>query len=287
MDKLIIEAAINEQASKEENPHVPYSIEECVDDAIRCADAGAAIVHFHARDPQSGDLLTPGTDVYAAAMREIRRARPELLFYPTYAITDHFAHLEALAQDPDVRLPVATIDPGGMNFSDFDPTENRIVGDFPFVVSHADCEQFFAICARHGVRYSVVVREPGHVRITVAYHRAGMISGKILFKLNLADTMLFGLPPTPESVATYLSLVPDDIPHTWMAYVYGPSQESLARYAITSGAHVRTGLGDNPVTPDGRRLRNEDLVRRVVEMAEAEGREVATPAEALAQLGGT
>jgi len=285
MDKLIIEVAINEQASKEENPHVPYTVDECVDVALRCADAGAAIVHFHARDPDSGALLTPGTEVYAEAMREIRRERPELLFYPTYVPSDRFAHIEALARDPLVRLPVATIDPGAMNFSSFDPVTNQINGDMPFSVSHADCALFFAICARHGVRYSVVVREPGHVRTAIAYHRSGMIKGKILFKLNLSDTMLFGLPPTPESAATYMGLVPDDIAYTWMSYVYGPSQDAMARHAIVSGAHVRTGLGDNPIGPDGARRRNDELVQRVVEMADECGREVATPAEALELLG--
>jgi 3-keto-5-aminohexanoate cleavage enzyme len=285
MDKLIIEAAINEQASKEQNPNVPYSIDECVEDAIRCADAGAAIVHFHARDPKTGDLLTPATDVYASAMRIIRHERPELLFYPTYLPSDRSVHIEALAADSTVRLPVATIDPGGMNFSSFDPSTNRLIGDMPFNVSHADCAMFFGICARYGVRPSVVVREPGHVRIAVAYHRSGMISGKILFKLNLADTMLFGLPPTPESAATYMSIVPEDIPYTWMSYVYGPSQEAMARYAIGAGAHVRTGLGDNPIEPDGTRMRNDELVRRVVETAAELGRDVATPREALEILG--
>jgi uncharacterized protein (DUF849 family) len=242
--------------------------------------------HFHARHPDSGDLLTPATEVYAEAMRAIRSERPDLLFYPTYVPSDRFAHIEALASDPLVRLPVATIDPGAMNFSSFDPATNELKCDLPFCVSHADCALFFDICARHGVRYSVVVREPGHVRIAVAYHRSGMISGKIFFKLNLSDTMLFGLPPTPESAATYMSLVPDDIAHTWMSYVYGPSQEAMARYAIAAGAHVRTGLGDNPVEPDGSRRRNDELVRQVVEMAAEPGRGVATPAEALDLLGG-
>lgn len=286
MDKLIIEAAINEQSPKEGNPHVPYGVDECIADALACADAGAAIIHFHARDPVTGQLMVPGTETYAEVMRALRQERPDLLFYPTYSPADRFSHVEALAEDPAVRLPVATIDPGAMNFSNYDPVGRRVVGDAPFSVSHADAARFFEICSRHGVRYSVVVREPGHIRITVAYHRAGLITGKLFFKVNLADTMLFGLPPSPSAIDTYLGLVPDDIERSWMSYVYGPSHWAMAEHAIASGGHVRTGLGDNVVEPDGSCLRNAQLVERVVERAEKLGRAVATPVQALALLGG-
>ncbi len=285
VDKLIIEAAINEQSSKADNPHVPYSAQECAEDALRCAAAGAAIVHFHARDPHSGALLSPGTDTYAVAMRLIREERPDLLVYPTYTMDDRFAHIEALASDPTVRLRCATIDPGAMNFSRFDPATGEIIGDKPFVVTHADASRFFAICRRHGLGYSVVVREPGHVRTTVAYHRSGMITGTILFKLNLADDMLFGLPPSPAAVDAYMGLVPSDIPHTWMAYTYGPSHWAMNGHAIGVGAHVRTGLGDHPVEEDGSTPTNADQVRRVAALAAAAGRPLATPTEALAILG--
>ena len=54
MKKLIIEAAVNEAASKEINAHIPYGPDEIAADAIACTKAGASIVHFHARDPESG-----------------------------------------------------------------------------------------------------------------------------------------------------------------------------------------------------------------------------------------
>jgi uncharacterized protein (DUF849 family) len=59
----------------------------------------------------------------------------------------------------------------------------------------------------------------------------------------------------------------------------------MNRYAVTSGAHVRTGLGDHPVEVDGSTPTNEAMVKRVVELAAAAGREVATPAEAAPVLG--
>lgn len=286
-DKVIIEAAINEQSSKAQNPHVPVSAEECAADALACAAAGAAIVHFHARDPETGALLSPGTETYAAAMRLINDERPDLLVYPTYTTArtpeERFVHIATLARDPAVRLRSATIDPGATNFSFFDA--GGIVGDNIFGVSHADLVYFLELCAQCGIQYSVVVREPGHVRIAVAMHRLQKMTGTILFKLNLGDTALWGLPPSEAAVDAYLSAVPADIPYTWMAYTYGPSHWDMARLAIRRGAHVRVGLGDNPVEADGARLTNADMVRRVVEMAAAEGRAPATPDEALRILG--
>jgi len=86
-------------------------------------------------------------------------------------------------------------------------------------------------------------------------------------------------------VSAYLGLVPDDIPVTWMAYTYGPSHWTMNAHAVRVGAHVRTGLGDHPVATDGSTPTNEQLVRRVVALADDAGRGVATPAEARAILG--
>jgi 3-keto-5-aminohexanoate cleavage enzyme len=289
-EKVIIEAAINEQSSKAANPNVPVSAEECAADALAAADAGAAIVHFHARDPETGALLSPGTETYAAAMRLINAERPDLLVYPTYTggalpAAERFAFLAELADDPTVHLRSATIDPGAMIFSFFDPETGEIRGDGLFGVTHEHLEHFLALCAEKGIQYSVVVREPGHVRITVAAHRKGWMTGTVLFKLNLADHSLWGLPPSEAAVDAYLGVVPDDIPYTYMAYTYGPSHWDMARLAIDRGAHVRVGLGDNPVEADGSRPTNAELVHRVVDMAATAGRVPATPAEALRILG--
>ena len=57
MDKLIIEVRINEYASRKHNPHVPFSPNEICDDALRCRNAGASIIHYHARDPVTITML--------------------------------------------------------------------------------------------------------------------------------------------------------------------------------------------------------------------------------------
>ena len=65
---LVIEAAMNELTDKASNPHVPYGPDEVSVDAAACVEAGAAMLHFHARDAQTGDQLWTSTETYAAAV---------------------------------------------------------------------------------------------------------------------------------------------------------------------------------------------------------------------------
>ncbi len=290
MQKLIIEAAINEQASKADNPNVPYSVEEGVRDAIACADAGAAIIHFHARDDRTGDMLHPGTEVYIEAMRAIRRERPGLMVYPTYGMSptaeERFSHVKALAEDPGVRLNMATIDPGAVNFGAFDPAEGRFREDWTLNVSHAETEYLMGLAREYGFPISVVCREPGHVRHAVAHYRMGQVPSPLFLKICLNDELSWGMPPNPRAIEAYLSVVPPDVPVIWMVYIYGVSHWAMNLHAIAAGGHVRTGLGDNPVEPDGVRLTNAEKVARVVEIARQIGRETATPREALSIMAG-
>ena len=288
MEKLIIEAAVNEQSEKADNPHVPYSPEEVAREALAAADAGAAIVHFHARDPRSGDLLHPGIPEYREILQRIRAVNRNVLVYPTYGFSptkeERFRHLEVLAAEPDCQLDFATIDPGAVNFGRLDPDSGAWVDDFVMSVSHAEAEHFFRICGSHDIRWSATVREPGQVRHTAAYHRQGWIRGPVLFKLTFRDAVSFGLPPTPASVRLLTSeALIGDLPHAWMLYSEGPSHHGMNVFAVENGGHVRTGLGDN-VLYEGKVLSNAEQVERVVELGRSVGRDVATPDDVRAFL---
>ena len=282
-NKLIVEAAINEQSPKELNPHVPYAPEEIAADALAAARAGAAIVHFHARDPKNGALLHPGIEPYREAMRLIRRENPDVILYPTYGFSDtpeeRFAHLAALTADPEIRLDFATIDPGAVNYGRYDAGEGRWIDDFVMSVSHAEARYFFEFCKRSGVQHSIVAREPGQVRHAIQYHRQNWTPLPLLLKLHFRDASGFGLPPCMEAVQTLTSpLVTGGLPVEWMTYVEGESHERMNALAVTGGGHVRTGLGDNALV-DGKQMTNAEQVERVVELAARAGRDVASPAD--------
>ena len=289
MERLIIEAAINEQAPKALNPHVPYTPEEIAQQALEAADAGAAIVHLHARDPVTGELQHPGTELYVTAMSLIRQKNKDVILYPTYSSSptpeERFQNIEALAKHPEIRLDFATIDPGAVNLGQLDEELNWSA-DRPLSITHREAEYFFSLCNRLGVQYSVCVRELGHVRHAITYYRKGLMKGPILFKVFLSDIHNWGMPPSAEAINTYMHrMMPSDIPYSWMTCIYGPSHAKMNMLSIAMGGHIRTGLGDNPLL-DGEQLTNGEQVERVVKLSRDYGREIATPSDVRAYLSG-
>ena len=283
MEPLIIECSPNEQVTKEQNASVPIAPDEIVADALAAADAGAAIVHFHARDESTGDLLHPGTEFYRQVMREIRVQNPDVLLYPTYGASptpeERFSHLVALAEDPDVRCDFATIDPGAVNYADFDAKRGEIGWDFVLSVSHGECRYFFDVCTSRGIQWSFTVRELGHVRHVLAYRSMGMVPDPLLFKVTMSENHAWGVAPSADGLSMLTDrIIPSDVPYRWMTYVEGECHVELSRHAVENGGHVRTGVGDNPRF-DGALLTNVEQITRVVEMANKIGRSVAGPAQ--------
>ena len=158
MQKMMIEAAINELASKKYNPNVPYGPEEVAEDALACIEAGATIVHFHARDADTGAQLWTDATVYSEAMAMIRRDRPDALLYPSYPGArpkeQRFAHIAALANDPAAKLDLATFDVGATNNSGVDPDTGAFRPAGTYVNSHDDLIYFMEKSRELGVAFS-------------------------------------------------------------------------------------------------------------------------------------
>lgn len=290
MEELIIECSLNEQVTKDENPRVPISVDEIVADGLAAARAGAAMLHFHARDPQTGALLHPGTETYRAILRGIRRELPEVLLYPTYGSSPtpeaRFAHLAILADDPECRLDFATIDPGAVNYADYDPQTKQIGWDYVLSVTHTEVRYFFALAKRHGIRFSFTVREPGQIRHVLAYRDMGLVADPLLLKITMSEKHLWGVPPSLEGLRFLTEgVIPAGTPYRWMLFVEGGSKnfEQLCRYSVENGGHVRVGVGDTPRYA-GRLLSNAEQVREIVAMADAAGRGVAKPETVRAML---
>ena len=286
MEPLIIECSLNEQVTKDQNPHVPIAKEELVEDALASAAAGASILHFHARDTGTGDLLHPGTEFYRDVMREIRKSNPDVILYPTYGASptpeERFNHLAVLARDPEVRLDFATIDPGAVNYGDFnwhetDPAKKALGWDYILSVSHTEMEYFFGLARECGIQFSYTVRELGHVRHVLAYRELGWATDPLFFKITMSENHAWGIPPSEDGLRILTrSIIPEEVPYRWMTYVEGACHAALSRFAVEEGGHVRTGVGDNPLF-EGEQMTNAEQIERVVAMADRVGRSVADP----------
>lgn len=287
---LIIEAALNGMTPRSRQAHVPRTPAEVTVDAIRCIDAGAAIIHNHTDDSVfSGGDGAHDPAPYAEAWRAIRAARPDAILYPTMAsgggattIERRYAHIETLAAEG--LLSMGLVDPGSTSIGGLDRDGLPAPSTLVYTNTHADARYMFAACERLGVGCSISIFEPGFLRVVIAYHAAGRLPRGSFVKLYFgAAPFSFGLPPTLPSLEAYLAMLAGTgLP--WLVSAIGGDVAGcgLARLAIDRGGHVQVGLEcyDGPRTPT-----NEELVREVAAIAADVGRPIATAAEARAIIG--
>jgi 3-keto-5-aminohexanoate cleavage enzyme len=292
MTPVIIEAAINGVTSKTRNPHVPCVPEEITADALACLEAGAAIVHNHV------DVMYGGETIAARQLegwRPVLARRPDAILYPTVGfggdIVQRYAHIALLAEAVPMRMSV--FDPGSVNLGGL--AEDGLPGgalDFVYTNSFGDIRHMAQLCDQHRLGPSISIFEPGFLRATLAYHRAGRLPAGSFVKFYFggdADYLNgtgggvgFGLPPTRAALDAYLEML-DGSSLPWAVAVIGGDvvASGLARLALERGGHLRVGLEDYA---GPRRPRNNELVEEAVALARSVGRPVATCSEAAALL---
>jgi uncharacterized protein (DUF849 family) len=300
-DPVLIEVALNELVDKAANPHVPYGPEEVARDACACVGAGVTLLHFHAREPVSGEQRWHDDGLYREAIERVRGlgAPVDLPWYPTYPgvrpgvpVTESMAHLVPLS-DRQTGLRLAAIDVGSFNLSPYNPVTRQFVGPASVkVLPHSLFEEFSAFCQEHGLRPYLGVYEIGHLRHLAAYLDQGWIEPPLVLKLFFSEFHPYGLPPAARSLEMQVELmdaVLAGVERVWFVQCYGPGIWSLAPAALDLGGHLRVGLGDlHPwewAAPGAGQPTNTELVERAAALAVASGRGVATVADARARLG--
>lgn len=290
VDKLIIEARINEYALREGNAFIPYTAEEIGADAAECRAAGAAVVHYHARQPDGA----PAHDfeTYAAACAAIRD-RCDALIHPTLGYATlaapaqaRLAHILRMVEDQATRPDFAPMDTGSANVDRFDPCIGRFVTrDLVYRNDTGTLEYFAEHIRAAGLKPYLVAWTIGFTRTAEAFLRAGQVDQPAYLCLCLTDgTILAGHPGTLKGLQAHLDHIPADLRIAWTVCNFGGNLLALAAPIIALGGHVSIGLGDYPYTELGRPT-NAELVARVADIARSLGREIATPAEAKAILG--
>jgi uncharacterized protein (DUF849 family) len=298
MKPLIIEVGLNEGAKKDENANVPYTPEEIAADCIACAAAGASIIHFHARDPETGDNRMGDTDLYLKAFGLVRSSGCDVQLYPTYEpreldINTRFGHVFALVDAQ--HLDMGVLDMGSFNLIRF---VDGHFGETVFMPLEASVYQnpfrslqfMLQYYSDHEVIPNLAVYEPGHLRTVFAFIHAGVIRGAPLVKLFFSQHHQFGLLPDPDGLDAYVHMIEtlgaDEV--EWMTVCTGMDQkdhcDELLAHTIERGGHVRVGVGDLPEATRG--WTNAELVREIATVGEKAGRRPATPREVLLMRSG-
>ena len=283
---VIIEVAINGETRPERNPHVPREPDAILRDVDRCLDAGAALIHAH-----SGDIRLTGraaADLYLAAWRPILDQRPDTLWYPTFGLgadmAESISHVELLAAEVGLRLGLC--DPGSTNIGAPDADGLPVGGVYSN--SYEDVRLALAQCERLRLGPSLAIYEPGWLRTTLAFHRAGRLPAGAMLKLYFGGEyglfatqpgVSFGLAPTEYALLAYLDML-DGTALPWSVSVWGGDlfETPVARRALELGGHLHVGLEEH-FHPE-HKPSNREIVEQAAALVAEVGRPLATTADA-------
>ncbi len=270
MEKLIITACIcGAEVTKEQNPAVPYTVEEIAREAKSAYDAGAAIIHLHVREDDG--TPTQSKERFAECIEAIRKVAPDVIIQPSTGGAVGMSNEERLAPT-ELRPEMATLDCGTCNFGGdeiFINTENMII---------AFAERMNEL----GIKPELEVFDKGMIDMAVRLQKKGYIKTPMHFDFVMGVNG--GISGEPRDLMFMANSIPAG--STWTAAGVGRYAFPTAAMAILMGGHVRVGFEDNVYLAKGvPAASNGELVAKAVRLAKELGREIATPAEARQILG--
>lgn len=264
-------------ANRDQCPAIPYTPEEYAEEARRAYEAGAAIVHIHARRPDG----TPSYEVedYKNIYHAITSVCPVLINFSTGAIgiplEKKMAHFVAL------RPEIAALNMGSMNYAKYNPQKKRFVFDFVFQNPFSEIVALVKAMGDVGVRPEMECFDSGHVGNCYPLIDMGILKPPYQFSLIMG--VLGGIPPTVPNLVHMTTLLPPN--SEWEVIGISLDQWRMVAAAIGLGGNVRVGLEDNFYLEPGLMARsNGELVEKAARMVRDQGREIATVQEAIDRL---
>lgn len=255
--------------TKQQNPYLPTTPEEIGKTARLCREAGAAIIHIHARDTSGQPTLDP--DIFAEIDAAIRAHCPDIIIQISTggrAGTDPQQRTAAVQR---LKPEMASLTTGSINFAD------RVYEN-----SHATIELLARTMKQVGTKSEFEIFDTGMIETAKRVVQNGWADPPLHFNFVL------GLPggtqpATPKQLLHLVESLPPN--STWTVSGIGRHQLPMGVLGIVLGGHVRVGLEDNLYYTQGMLASNEMLVKRIVRIATELGREIATPEQARILLG--
>ncbi len=278
------------------SPHLPITAEEIADAAIGAAEAGAALVHVHARKPADG-FPDQSPEAFAPFLKVIKQ-RSSCVINITTGGAPTMSIEERLKPCAVFKPEVASLNMGSMNFGLYPMLERQktfkhawekpyLEGsrDRIFKNTFTDIEHILTTCAENGTRFEIECYDIGHLYTLRHFADRGIV--KPPFFIQSVFGILGGIGPHPEDVMhmkrTADRLFGDD--YQWSVLGAGRNQLPIAMQAISLGGNVRVGMEDSLWSGPGRLAQsNAEQVKLVRQMIEALGLEIATPEDAREML---
>jgi uncharacterized protein (DUF849 family) len=265
-------------ANRNQCPGIPYTPEEYAAEAKRASEAGAAVVHIHARRPDG----SPSYDVedYRRIRDAVVDACPVIVNFSTGAIgittEQKTAHIRAL------RPAIGALNMGSMNYAKYNPRKKNFVFEFVFANPFAEIAEILRVMNEAQTKPEMECFDLGHVADSFPLIDQGLLGPPFQYSLILG--VLGGIPPTVPNLVRMVEQLPPR--SDWEVIGISDDQWRLVAAAIALGGNVRVGLEDNfYVSPGVMARSNGELVEKAARMVRDQGREVATVDECRQRLG--
>jgi 3-keto-5-aminohexanoate cleavage enzyme len=275
MDACIITCAMSGvAANRDQCPAIPYTPEEYAKEARRARDAGASVVHIHARYPDGQPSYR--VEEYKAITQAILAEAPDLIInYSTGAVGIPIQ--ERVHQITALKPELGALNMGSMNYAKYSKSRKSLIFDFVFANPFEDITYLLEQMRSVGVKPECECFDTGHIGNVMPLIDMDLIELPIQFSLILG--VLGGAPADARTLAHMATLLPQ--PSTWEVIAISRKQWTLVSAAASLGGNVRVGLEDNFYLPKGDMASsNGDLVEAAAQLVELSGRTVADPAEA-------
>jgi uncharacterized protein (DUF849 family) len=294
-DVMITCAITGDDTKVTKSPHCPVAPEQIAAAAIEAARAGAAVVHIHVRDPDTG-AFSMETRHYREVVKQIRASKVDVVVNLTCGMggyicvgdnglkdtpapgsdfvsqEDRMRHVIDLCQEGLYRPDIATLDCGSLNFGD---------GNRAYVSTPNYLRKGAAILRDLGVKAELEIFDTGNLWFTRQLNKEGLIPAPML--VQLCTGIAYGVPAdTGHLLAMVNSLEPGTV---WSSFALSRMQMPWVAQSILLGGNVRVGLEDNLYLSRGVYASNAQLVEKARTIIEAMGARLITPAQARERLG--
>jgi uncharacterized protein (DUF849 family) len=260
--------------------HVPVTPKEIAESGIAAAEAGAAILHIHVRDPTTG-LPSRRLEYYREVVTRIRDAKPEVILNLTGGMggdvvlgaddpmdfgpgTDLVGAEERIEHILELKPEICSFDCGSLNFD-----------DLLYVTTPSYLRRMAKLIREAAVHPEIEVFDTGHVRLAKQLIAEGLFAEPYLFQLCLG--IRWGAEASTDGMKALRDMLPPNV--IWSAFGLGRAQMPMAAQAVIMGGHIRVGLEDNLFLERGVPATNAQLVERARRIVELLGARVLGPTD--------
>jgi len=282
VDKVIITVALTgAQQGKEANPNLPVSPREIIDQGYESCQAGASIIHIHARD--KAGKATSDVDVFGEIVSGLQARCDAVMNISSGGAIAGLPLEERLRAVTKLKPEIASFSVGSSMVGSYSAEEGKWTRDFTLCQSYSDLETVAREMLEAGTKPELEIYDLGMISNALFLREQGIIKEPLYFNFVMG---ISGQSPSP-SVRNVLHLA-ESIPagSVWLATGIGRNEFPLLALSVVMGGHVRVGLEDNVYISKGVLAENNaQLVEKAVRIIRELGKEVASPDEAREILG--